>query len=149
MDKKRTYFPPTTEQQRRLLFEVWEETGDRKEACRRAHVSEGTYYKWKPRFELGGYAALEKPGSHAPHTPQRIEPEVEAEVVRMREASPEWGKQRIADELAKANNWVPVVSVNTVRRVLRDAGFWPESESEAKKGGPKTVFAQPKALDNL
>lgn len=146
MDKKRTYFPPTTVQQRRLLFEVWEETGDRKEACRRAHVSEGTYYKWKPRFELGGYAALEEPGSHAPHAPQRISPEVEAEVVRMRQASPEWGKQRIADELAKANNWVPVVSVNTVRRVLQDAGFWPEGESEAKKGGPKTGSAQPKHL---
>ena len=148
MDKKRTYFPPTTAQQRRLLFEVWEETGDRKEACRRAHVSEGTYYKWKPRFELGGYAALEKPGNHAPHTPERIAPEVEAEVVRMREASPGWGKQRIADELAKANNWVPVVSVNTVRRVLQDAGFWPEGESEAKKGALKTLSVQPKSLDN-
>lgn len=148
MDKKRTYFPPTTVQQRRLLFEVWEETGDREEACRRAHVSEGTYYRWKPRFELGGYAALEKPGSHAPHTPQRIGPEVEAEVVRMREAFPGWGKQRIADELAKANNWVPVVSVNTVRRVLQDAGFWPKGESGAKKGGPKTGYAQPKPLDN-
>ena len=148
MDKKRTYFPPTTVQQRRLLFEVWEETGDRKEACRRAHVSEGTYYKWKPRFEVGGYPALEKPGSHAPHTPQRISAEIEAEVVRMREASPGWGKQRIADELTKANNWVPVVSVNTVRRVLQDAGFWPEGESEAKKGGPKTGYAQPKRLDN-
>ena len=148
MEKKRTYFPPTTVQQRRLLFEVWEESGDREEACLRAHVSEGTYYKWRPRFELGGYPALEKPGSHAPHRPQRIGPEIEAEVVRMREASPEWGKQRIADELAKANNWVPVVSVNTVRRVLQDAGFWPESESGAKKGGLKTVSAQPKCLDN-
>lgn len=148
MDKKRTYFPPTTVQQRRLLFEVWEETGDREEACRRAHVSEGTYYRWKPRFELGGYAALEEPGSHAPHRPQRIGAEIETEVVRMREASPEWGKQRIADELAKANNWVPVVSVNTVRRVLQDAGFWPEGENEAKKGGPKTVSAQLNSLDN-
>lgn len=148
MEKKRTYFPPTTAQQRRLLFEVWEETGDREEACRRAHVSEGTYYKWRPRFELGGYPALERPSSHAPHRPQRIGPEIEAEVVRMRESSPGWGKQRIADELAKANNWVPVVSVNTVRRVLQDAGFWPEGENEAKKGGQKTVSVQPKPLNN-
>ncbi len=148
MEKKRTYFPPTTAQQRRLLFEVWEETGDREEACRRAHVSEGTYYKWRPRFELGGYPALERPSSHAPHRPQRIGAEIEAEVVRMRESSPEWGKQRIADELAKANNWVSVVSVNTVRRVLQDAGFWPEGENPAKKGGPKMVSAQPKRRAN-
>lgn len=148
MDKKRTYFPPTTVQQRRLLFKVWEETGDRKEACRRAHVSEGTFYKWKPRFELGGYAALEEPNSHAPHTPKRVASEVEEKVVRIRQTSSEWGKQRITDELAKANNWVPVVSVNTVRRILQDAGLWPEAESGAKKGGLKTGSAQPKPPAN-
>ena len=65
MDKKRTYFPATTAQQRKLLFEIWEETGDREEACRRAHVSKGTFYKWKPRFEAGGYAAIEEPYSRA------------------------------------------------------------------------------------
>ena len=149
MDKKRTYFPPTTAQQRRLLFKVWEETGDRKEACRRAHVSEGTFYKWKPRFDLGGYGALEEPNSHAPHAPKRGAPEVEAKVVRMRQTYSEWGKQRITDELAKANNWVPVVSVNTVRRILQDAGLWPEAESGAKKGGLKTGSAQPKLPANL
>ena len=148
MSQKRSYFRFTTPQQRKLLFEIWEETGDRKEACRRARVSEGTFYKWKPRFALGGYAALEEAGSHAPHAPQRISAEVAEEVVRMRQASPEWGKQRIADELAKANHWVPVVSVNTVRRILRDAGLWPEAESGAKKGGSKTVSAQPKRRVN-
>ena len=53
MNEKRTYFPRTTSQQRRLLFEVWEETGQRAEACRRAHVAVSTFYRWKPRFALG------------------------------------------------------------------------------------------------
>lgn len=144
MDKKRAYFPTTTAQQRRLLFEVWEETGDGKEACRRAHVSQSTFYNWKPRFEAGGYAALDEPGSHAPHHPKMAAPEIGSQVVGIRQEYPGWGKRRIADEVAKGNNWVPLVSPNTVKRILKDAGLWPQAESEAKKGGPKAVSVQPK-----
>jgi transposase len=137
MDKKRTYFPATTAQQRRLLFEIWEETGDREEACRRAHVSAGTFYKWKPRFAAGGYAGVEEPYSRAPKEPHQTSPEKEAKVVEMRRQYPGWGKRRIRDELAKGNNWVPLVSPNTVKRILQDADLWPEVETTAKKGGPK------------
>lgn len=146
MTKKRTYFPSTTAQQRRLLFEVWEATGDREEACRRARVSQSTFYYWKPRFEAGGHEALDETNSHAPHHPNLASPEVEAQVIAMRRAHPERGKRRIADELAKGNNWVPLVSPNTVKRILQDAGLWPEAESVAKKGGRKPLAAQPKRL---
>ena len=49
----------------------------------------------------------------------------------------EWGKHRIADELAKANNWVPVISPNTVRRILEDAGLWKADEKEKKRAASK------------
>lgn len=142
MNKKRTYFPQTTASQRRLLFEVWEETGNHEEACRRAHVSKGTFYKWKPRFEAGGYEALAEPYSRAPKAHHQTAPEVEAKVLEMRHRQPEWGKRRIADELAKGNNWTPLVSPNTVKRILQDAGLWSEAETAAKKGGPKPLPAQ-------
>jgi transposase len=144
MNKKRTYFPRTTAQQRRLLFEVWEETGDRDEACRRAHVSVGTFYVWKPRFEAGGYEALATLQSRAPKAHYQTPPEIEAKVVAMRREHADWGKRRISDALAKGNNWVPLVSANTVKRILQDAGLWPQAESGTKKGGPKAVRAQPK-----
>ncbi len=57
MSQKRTYFPPTTAQQRKLLFEIWETTGNVTEACRQAHVGRGTFYYWKPRFEAEGYVS--------------------------------------------------------------------------------------------
>jgi transposase len=60
MSKKRVYFPRTTGQQRELLFETWEATGEVRLACQRAHVSERTFYKWKGRFVEGGYEALQK-----------------------------------------------------------------------------------------
>ena len=135
MTTRRIHFPITTAQQRRLLFEVWEETGDRKEACRRAHVSQSTFYNWKVRFDAGGYAALEETRSHAPHSPKRVAPEIKGQVLEMRREHADWGKRRISEELAKGNNWVPLVSPNTVKRILQDAGLWPQAESEAKKGG--------------
>ena len=50
----------------------------------------------------------------------------------LRRQNPDWGKARIAQELAKANNWVPLVSPNTVKRILKDAGLWPDSAAEKK-----------------
>jgi transposase len=134
MEKKRTYFPPTTAQQRRLLFETWEATGSIAEACRRARVCERTFYRWKTRFEAGGYTALEQFQSRAPKTVHWKPQEVEEQVLDLRRQHPEWGKKRIADELAKGNNWVPLVSANTVRRMLQDAGLWSQAQGPAKKG---------------
>lgn len=53
----------------------------------------------------------------------------------MRKANPDWGKARIAHEMAKTNNWVALVSPNTVKRILQDEGVWPESGSGKKRGG--------------
>ena len=87
---------------------------------------------------------MDETRSHAPHRPNVVPPEIGIRVVEMRKEHPEWGKRRIADELAKGNNWVRLVSPNTVKRILADAGLWPPSESGAKKGGRKAVSAQPK-----
>jgi len=59
---------------------------------------------------------------------------VERQVIAARTAHPEWGKRRIADELSKARNWVPLVCPNTVKRILRDAGLWEGLTRAAKKG---------------
>ena len=136
MNAKRIHFPLTTAQQRKLLFETWEATGNVTAACRKAHVGRGTFYYWKPRFDKYGYAGLEEFESRAPKEPYRTPSEIEQRVIDLRREHPDWGKKRIADELAKANNWVPLVSPNTVKRVLKDAGLWEAVEAEAgKKSG--------------
>ncbi len=135
MADRRTYFPLTTASQRRLLFETWEATSDVALACQRAHVGRRTFYYWKPRFVAGGYAALDRCESRAPVHPPRIAPEVEQRVIAARQHHPEGGKQRLADELAKANTWVPLVSPNTVKRILRDAGLWSGPTPTEKRGG--------------
>jgi len=130
----RTHFPQTTPSQRRLLFETWEAAGNVEQACRVAHVGRRTFYYWKPRFRDGGYGALAAFASRAPHHPSRVTPVVEQRVIALRQEHPTWGQQRLADELAKANGWVPPASPNTVTRILRDAGLWVPRLPE-KKGG--------------
>ena len=97
-----------------MLFETWEETSDVAKACSTARVSERTFYNWKPRFETGGYKALEEFASHAPKEPNRTSDKIEQEVIEMRRQNESWGRQRIADELAK----LPAVSGSSGRLVV-------------------------------
>ena len=136
MKTKHIHFPLTTAQQRKLLFETWEATGNVTEASRKAHVGRGTFYYWKPRFDEHGYAGLEEFASRAPAEPCRTSSAIEDKVIALRRAHPDWGKTRIADELTKGNNWEPLVSPNTVRRILEYAGLWKTVEAgEGEKGG--------------
>lgn len=133
MSQKRSYFRFTTPQQRKLLFEIWEATGNVTEACHKAHVGRATFYYWKPRFDANGYAGLEEFESRVAHKLNRKAESIEQDVIAMRQQHPDWGKFRIADELAKANNWVAVVSPNTVRRILKAADMWPEEPKAGRK----------------
>ena len=123
----------TTASQRKRLFEVWKKSQDVAKACAKAGVSERTFYYWKPRFMAGGYEALEQFADHSPKKPIRTKAKVEQQVIQMKQAEPSWGKRRISEELAKKNNWVALVSPNTVRRILQEAGLWPEPQTTAKK----------------
>jgi len=134
MKAKRVYFPPTTAQQRKLLFEIWEQTDNVTAACRKAHVGRTTFYYWKSRFDKAGYAGLEtyeKTG--VPKGTGRIAAEVETQVLELHDQHTDWGKHRLVDEIAKGNNWVPLVSPNTVRRILEEAGLWKPNENRVKK----------------
>jgi transposase len=133
MSQKWSYFRFTTPQQRKLLFEIWEENGSVTEACRKAHVGRATFYYWKPRFDEKGYPGLEEFESRVAHKLNRKSESIERGVIGMRRQHPDWGKFRIADEMAKENNWVAVVSPNTVRRILQAANMWPEEPKAGRK----------------
>jgi transposase len=140
LTSKQPYFRPTTADQRRLMFAVYETTASPRQACVAAHVCLGTFYRWRPRFVAGGYAALDEPGSHRPHcSPNQLPQPYVEEVLAAKREHPAWGKRRIADELAKGHGWQAVVSASQVRRVLLGAGLWPQRDRPAKKGGPSSA----------
>jgi transposase len=121
-----------------LLFETWEETGKIILACKKAHVSRELFYYWKARFDERGYAGLEEFESREAHKLNKKEESIEQKVIEMKKGHADWGKCRIADEMAKANHWEPIVRANTVRRILHTAGLWPGSEA-GKKGADKSI----------
>jgi len=133
MSPRHTYFGFSTPQQRKQLFETWEATGSVTQACRTARVSRGLFYYWKSRFDAEGYAGLEEFESRIAHKLNYKDDAIAQRVVDMRRQHPDWGKTRISQEMAKANNWVPLVSPNTVKRMLQDADLWPESGSGEKR----------------
>lgn len=133
MISQRTYFGFSTPQQRKLLFETWEATGNVTKACQKARLSRGLFYYWKARFEQFGYAGLEEFESRVAHKLNYKSAEIEQQVTEMRRQNPDWGKARIAHEMAKANNWVSLISPNTVKRILRNANLWPEGGVGGKK----------------
>lgn len=133
MRAKRTYYGFSTSRQRKLLFETWEANGSVTKACQKARLSRRLFYYWKPRFDEFGYAGLEEFASRAAHKLNSKSAEVEQRVTEMRRENPDWGKARIAQEMAKANNWMPLVSPNTVKRILCKADMWSERSLGGKK----------------
>jgi transposase len=133
MSQRHAYFRFTTSQQRKLLFEIWEASGNVTQACHQAHVGRATFYYWKPRFDANGYPGLEEFESRKAHKLNRKAEGIEQRVIDMRKQHPEWGKFRIADEMAKENHWVRVVSPNTVRRILQTAELWPQAPKAGRK----------------
>ena len=132
-EDKRPYYRPTTADQRKLLFRIYEQTDSPRRACAAAHVGMATFYHWRPRFLAGGYAALEEPRSHVPHTFANQLPATTLEaVIAAKREHPDWGKQRIADELAKTHGWQPLVSASEVRRMLIEAGLWRQVARDPK-----------------
>jgi len=116
----RVYFRPTTVGQRQLLFSTAEETGNVSEAARRAHVSRGTYYYWRARYESDGAAGLAAEGSRAPHH-TRIPPvsaELRAEVLAYHQAHPGEGYRSIANSIGKAHEWQKVIGHTKVREII-------------------------------
>lgn len=133
MTKKRIYYPKTTFSQRQVLFQVWEETQNVAEACRQARTSESTFYYWKERFESGGYEGLREFEKSGPARGIQVAEKIQKKVVALKKGHPEWGKQRITDEVTKENGWMPLISPNAVRRILVENGLWPKQEERAQK----------------
>ncbi len=125
----------STAEQRKLLFKTWQATGSVSKACKAAQVERGTFYYWKPRFEVDGYTGLEACESRAPHAPNRVPDSVADQVIELRRKFPSWGKAQISKELARTNHSMPVVSPNTARRILIEAGLWNIDSEIEEQGG--------------
>src|SRR2546423_781650 len=90
-----------TLQQKKTLIDVYQQTGNMTQAMREAGIrSPKTAYLWWHRFCEGGEDALH-PRSHARNTQKRLPNSIVEQICQLRYQEPEWGRRRIADELAR------------------------------------------------
>lgn len=89
--------------------------------CRRFGISPPTAYKWLRRYQQAGVAGLQDQSRRPRRTPRRTLPDVEAVVVRLRDAHPAWGGRKLAARLGKPP-YALALPASTITEVLRRHG---------------------------
>jgi transposase InsO family protein len=92
-----------------------------RELCRRYGVSPQTAYKWIGRFRAGGAAALADRPRRPATAPGRCPADVEAAVLRLRDAHPAWGGRKLRRRLLDLGT-PAVPAASTITAVLRRHG---------------------------
>jgi len=96
--------------------------------CRHFNISRQTFYRWRRRYDGGDLTSLEDRS----HRPQRVRPptwshELEAEVLRLREQYPRWGKDKLAVLLRRQGRLVSTSMVGRILRRLKERGILVEA----------------------
>jgi transposase InsO family protein len=100
-----------------VLLET-ERTGETvAEVCRRHEISRESYYRYRRRYLAEGLQGLQDRSRKPACSPGQIDPELEAEICRMRKDHRRWGARRIRAELLRKGVDPPAVS--TIHQALR------------------------------
>ncbi len=109
--------------------------------CRRFGISPATGYKWLQRARAG--QALTDRSRRPKHSPGQCSPEMEAQVMALRQEHPAWGARKLAHWLKARGVQVPATS--TVHAILVRHGAVSEAASEAAR--PWQRFEHPHPND--
>ena len=116
-DSRRTF----TAEQRLMLLDTWFRSGlPAKDFSSLVGVSHHSLYNWKKRFEADGPAGLMDQPKGA-RKGSRLSEVTKRSILMLKETHPEYGCQRISDELARG----PALgaSASAVSKVLHEAGY--------------------------
>jgi transposase InsO family protein len=101
----------------KAVLEVNEGAASVTDVARRYGVSRQTVHKWLVRYAHHGLAGLVDKSSKPDTCPHQMPPTVEAKVLEMRRAHPQWGPRTILNRLARAGI-EPLPSRSAVYRCL-------------------------------
>lgn len=119
-----------------------ERTGDSvTEVCRRHGISRDSFYAFKRRYEVAGIVGLERRSTAPIREPNRIDPDLEELICRMRKDHPRWGARRIRAELLRAEIAPPAVS--TIHQALRRNHLIADQPTEEASEVPQALRARP------
>ncbi len=105
------------EQRYKAVLEVTDGATTVTEVARRYGVSRQTVHKWLVRYATGGLAGLVDKSSKPDTCPHQMPPTVEAKILEMRRAHPEWGPRTLLNRLMRASI-EPLPSRSAIYRCL-------------------------------
>lgn len=91
-----------------------------RELCRRFGVSSSVAYKWINRYRGEGRVGLADRSRRPRSSPERTGPEIEASILEIRAAHPQWGGRKIKKVLERDGLVKPAPS--TITAILRRRG---------------------------
>jgi transposase len=86
--------------------------------CRQFGVSRQTGYTWLKRFAAGGSSQVVDRSRRPLHSPARTAPELEQEVIALRQQRPDWGAAKLHALLQRQHGGASPMAVRTVHRIL-------------------------------
>lgn len=96
------------------LLNLAEQLGNVSQACKTLGYSRDSFYRIKELFETGGKEALREISRKKPIHKNRVEPEIEDEVVKMATQNPAYGQLRASNELKKKGIFISPCGVRCV-----------------------------------
>jgi transposase InsO family protein len=131
-------------EQRLLVLDTWNRSGlPAGDFAEIVGVAKHTLYAWKQRFEAEGPAGL-MPHQRGPGRGSRLPELTRRTALMLKQAHPDWGVQRISDELARGPGLA--ASASAVGKVLHDAGY--ELVQEETRPHPDKVREFERATPN-
>jgi transposase InsO family protein len=111
-----------------------------KRLCSGYNISRKTGYKWLKRYKTGADEELEDRSRRPLRQRERIAPEVEQEIVRLRQEHPVWGARKLRKLLERGGRLKPPAK-STLNAVLKRNGLIDPAASLASK--PFARFERP------
>src|SRR5450631_1873854 len=96
------------------LLNLAEHLGNVSQACKVMGYSRDSFYRIKEMYDTGGESALHEISRSKPILKNRVDPSVEAAVVKMAFDYPAYGQQRACNELRKAGIFISAGGIRSV-----------------------------------
>lgn len=126
--------PSDIDLRRRVVREMSRERISVSELCRQQGISRKTAYKWKARFEAGGWQALADRPPIARRIPGRLWAGLELQLVGLHRRHPRWGPKKLWALLKGSRKGTAIPSLSTIKRCFLRWGWSRQRARRARRG---------------